>query len=1079
MKPKKTLLLILATAVTLTGTNAQTIDNIADFAPYKSYNYIFSKTVLIPQTGSTPNYREVFQYYDGLGRLIQTVDYKASPKKNDIIQPVEYDQFGREPYKYLLYADTINSATKKGVYRDSWKTEQSSFYTVRYGTTDGPKAFACTKFEDSPLNRVMKQGAPGNIWQPNTSTTTRQSSEHVISYQYAANTAADSVYYWTISGTYPSVTFTRKSYNVNTLYKNIVTDENGNPTTEFKDLQGKVVMKKDALNGKTFYIYDDFELLRCVIPPLASQTLAARTKTSFTTSESDFQELCYYYEYDKRQRMIKKKLPGTVGVYEMKYNNRDLLEESKDPNGNRLQYYYDELSRLFGTVLIKPDGTEEIISTTTYDDYYSIDAKYQYVDKYGYPKETCVKGKVTITTAKVIEPGTIPKTELKTVYYYDKYGRLIQTVADNHLGGIDRISFRYKYKNSELIAEKKHEHCTSNTAITDSISEYNYFDHAGRVRYTTLRINNDITQTLAVMTYDEMGQMVQKNLGSLGLKPVKLNYKYNIRGWLTQINNPDNVCSSLFGLRLSYVSGDIDVYYNGNIGMMEWSSSCNIKGLYYFDYDKLNRLSSARYCEYQSGQYYTPGENKYSESFTYDANGNIRNVFRRGALNDGTGLYGLIDKLSYAYFNSGRSNRLYAVGDAAADVMFRGDFLDGSKGFSSQEYFYDNNGNMTRDNNNGNLFKYNFLNLPYYYSSMYDLRISYDATGRKLRYDNTDYIGPFLYERGVLKYIITSEGRAIPKGTTYNYEYHIKDHLGNVRVAFIDASGTPQVVQTNNYYSFGMLMAERTNTAANKNPYLYNGKEMFSGEYYNWYDYGKRFYDPQIAHWPSPDPRAEKYYNWSPYCYAADNPIFFIDPQGDTLNVTGNAAAINTFNQINSQGTGGYYKTTVDKNGNVTLTATGKKGTMTKEQKAYYQTLKTVINSETKTSINVVENDNTVIVGDAATKTIDVGDMKAIDQNNKVVNAPSMLGHEIWEQFNLTYGVPLPDAHVSGSNKEGEIGNYTRNPITGGVIQPDPTRPGAGNELLIIKVDRNGKRSTYIIDLTNRNVTKVVKSEKS
>jgi RHS repeat-associated protein len=191
---------------------------------------------------------------------------------------------------------------------------------------------------------------------------------------------------------------------------------------------------------------------------------------------------------------------------------------------------------------------------------------------------------------------------------------------------------------------------------------------------------------------------------------------------------------------------------------------------------------------------------------------------------------------------------------------------------------------------------YNYLNLPQQINISTDgnneINYLYTANGQKLmkqtRIDNAveqtvDYIGNFVYENNVLKYILTGEGRVlVNSGPSYEYHYFLKDHLGNTRITF---NQNGQIIQEDAFYPFGMKMNGLCYETGEdyKNKYLYNGKELQDDFGLDWYDYGARFYDPESGRWWSMDPLVEQYRRWSPYNYCLDNPIRFIDPDGNEI----------------------------------------------------------------------------------------------------------------------------------------------------------------------------------------------------
>ncbi|WP_410679373.1 RHS repeat domain-containing protein [Chryseobacterium sp. Y16C] len=124
------------------------------------------------------------------------------------------------------------------------------------------------------------------------------------------------------------------------------------------------------------------------------------------------------------------------------------------------------------------------------------------------------------------------------------------------------------------------------------------------------------------------------------------------------------------------------------------------------------------------------------------------------------------------------------------------------------------------------------------------------------------------------------------------------DHLGNVRLSYFKntTSGSAEVLEENNYYPFGLKHQGYNGLEGNPAyKYQYNGKEL--QEETGWNDYGARMYMADIGRWSVIDPLTEQMRRYSPYNYAYNNPIAFIDPDGrEPFNAVGYYGSNSAFN---------------------------------------------------------------------------------------------------------------------------------------------------------------------------------------
>ena len=697
----------------------------------------------------------------------------------------------------------------------------------------------------------------------------------------------------------------------------------------------------------------------------------------YTTNTNILDDLCYAYKYDRRNRLVEKKIPGKGWEYIIydqldrpvltqdaqqrlakewlftKYDvygrviytgiftnadtetddkiRRDNLQATFDnPALTAGAMYEDKLASGLSNLNIEytndnfPGSTENLVVHTVnyYDDYnFNTDGLVvptQVVLNTTTPVTTETKGLVTGSKVRVLSGSD---NWITTLTAYDAKARPIYVASKNqYLVTTYIVKTELDFMGKVLLTESSHAKDSNPAIIT--LDAFTY-DHAARLKSQeqTITVNgqSEDTELIVENSYDDIGQLVEKGVGHLASNTTtrlqRVNYNYNIRGWLSGINNESGNNASitlgtndLFGFQINYNNPNSGTgLYNGNISQTLWkTTSVNTSGNpistnYTYGYDALNRIKSATGT---NANYDVTGVN-------YDLNGNIQSLARQGQDEISLAM-GTIDNLSYYY----HGNQLHSVTDTGNTTGFNdGNASDSDYNTTDNDYAYDTNGNLISDANKGiGSITYNHLNLPsrVTIASNKYLEYIYDATGIKLEKKVKDgnggssvittlYAGNYVYENGSLKFFNHPEGY-VDAANGYKYVYQYKDHLGNVRLSYMDSDGngsinaSTEILEENNYYPFGLRHKGYNNVVTSTNPaqnYTYNGKEEQEELGLSLLDYGNRNYDAGLGRFITIDKFSQKYLDKSPYHYGANNPILYADKKGDSIIVSTRARLYN------------------------------------------------------------------------------------------------------------------------------------------------------------------------------------------
>ena len=593
--------------------------------------------------------------------------------------------------------------------------------------------------------------------------------------------------------------------------------------------QGRSYQTVDDEKGvATTSVFDAYGRMIYAIADSAGTSAATRNnKTSFA--------------YDALDRLVSTTMPGG-GRTTYAYDTLGRMTSRHHPDaGGPVRYKYDDLGR----VRFSQDAAQRAAGTgnatekttfTVYDDYGRVTrvgeaaATFAYLDPEStYPFErdnTSWRSRMTYDDGDAVAGGgpNYAHGRLAKAFEHTDAGAAAEVAhayAYDHLGNVRVKQVTIGGLTGDKTVEYVHDLAGRVTRLTypDGAQARYAYDSAGRLS----RVWDAQGRTLAAYTHTAAGNIDAHVVGD-GISTGA--YTYNARDWVTGLDYAGRFRSTLT--------------YNpvGNITRQVYLRGSAASKPEEYAYDDLYRITS---FDVSGG-----GD---SRDYAYDKNGNIT------SLTTGT------STLTYNYSDASTPNR-----------------LDSTTGTGGQTYAYNPNGWMTRRGTDTVSYDYRGLTTGYGSASYLmdpDRRRVKKIVGTAVTYylrgaDGTvlaEYDGQTLSARYVY-----AGSRRIVRIAGDSASYYLADHLGSTR-ALVDDEGA--VTATYDYWPYGEILVSG---GSEETHFRFTGHERDDEA---GLDYMlERSYAFDIGRFLKPDPMQDAYPGLSPYAYANNNPLKYVDPDG-------------------------------------------------------------------------------------------------------------------------------------------------------------------------------------------------------